>query len=223
MRVEEHCIDIERIEEVLALPADHPERRHVDTCPRCTSLAASYRSFVEAQPDEDAGLDQARVVLDTRIRDDARRWSPPQAARSPLSRASMWDVFRRPAFVVAFVSAVIAAVAVFTLRSPERETFRGSRTQATGFVLHPADIAADGTIHLSWEPVTGANEYQVRIYGPDMSEIYHSSPAAETSLTLSRSVLPGDLPASLNLTWQVDALTQGDVVGSSAPGSIQTP
>jgi hypothetical protein len=218
MRLEEHCIDLERIEEVLALPADHPERRHAETCPRCASLVASYRSFVAAEPDPDAGLDQARPALDARIREHAQRWIPPRPA--PTVSRSFWDVFRRPAFVVAFAAAVIGAAAVWMLRSPERETFRGNRTESTEFALHPAIVAADGAIQLSWSPVTGADQYQVRVYGPNMAEIYRSKPAADTSLTLSRSSLPADLPAELNLTWQVYALAQGDVVGSSAPGSI---
>jgi hypothetical protein len=219
--LEERCIDIERIEEVLSLPADHPERRHAETCPRCMSLVASYRSFVDAEPVADAGLDEARPALDARIRDDARRWIPQRPA--PSLKRSMWDVFRRPAFVVAMVTFVIGAVAVWTLRAPEREMFRGNRTESTGFVLHAAEVDPDRAIHLSWEPVTGADQYEVRVYGPDMAEVYRSAPASETSLTIPRASLPADLPAALDLTWQVYALAQGDVVGSSAPSSIRTP
>jgi hypothetical protein len=216
--MEEHCIDVERIEEVLALPPDHPERRHAETCPRCVSIVASYRSFVAAEPDEDAGLDRAQPALDARIREEAGRWIPHKPALR--SSRSLWDVFRRPAFVVALATLVIGVIAVWTMRSPERETFRGNETKTAEFVLHPSVVGADGAIQLSWAAVAGADQYQVRIYGPDMSEIYRSSPAAETSLTLSRSSLPADLPSALDLTWQVYALAQGDVVASSAPGSI---
>jgi hypothetical protein len=220
MRLEEHCVDLEKIEEVLALPADHPERRHAETCPRCTSLVASYRSFVDAVADADADIDWARSVLDARIRDGARRWSPRPG--TPSLRRSMWSVFRRPAFVVALATLVIGVVAVWTLRSPERETFRGNRTESAEVVLHPPVVTTPGAIKLSWDVVPGADRYQVRIYGPDMSEIYRPAAGPETSLTLSRSALPADLPADLSLSWQVDALSNGDVIASSAPGSIRT-
>ena len=49
-RLSADCIDVEEIGGVLELPAGHPSRRHAESCPRCRSLAASYVSFVAAEP-----------------------------------------------------------------------------------------------------------------------------------------------------------------------------
>jgi len=60
------------------------------------------------------------------------------------------------------------------------------------------------------------------LYGPDFRELYRSPNTAATSLTVDRAVLPPDQTPHLDLTWRVFALSQGDVVATSAPGSIRT-
>jgi hypothetical protein len=118
---------------------------------------------------------------------------------------------------------LIAVVALWTSRGPEEMVLRDDATSAAAFVLHPAEIRNDGGIALSWSPMAGADRYQVRVYGPDLSEVYRSPDVAETSLLVDRSALPTDLPPALDLTWRVYGLSEGDIVGLSAPGSIRTP
>jgi hypothetical protein len=45
---------------------------------------------------------------------------------------------------------------------------------------------------------------------------------SETNLVVEPSALPANLPPTLDLTWRVSALSQGDVIATSAPGSIRT-
>jgi hypothetical protein len=218
-RVDAHCIEVTEIAAVLDLPAGDPVRRHVETCPRCRSLVASYQSFVEAAPVAGADLERVRGMLDARIRADASHWKP---AIAP-ARAFPWQKLLRPMPLLAAGLVVIAAAAFWTSsRQPEQSSLRESAPQAQAFALNAAQVAADGTIHLSWSAMTGADQYQVRLYGPDFGEIYRSPNTSETALTVDRTALPANLPPTLDLTWRVFARSQGDVIATSAPGSIRT-
>ena len=218
MSVEARCIDPERIAAVLELPADHPERVHAETCPRCRSLVASYLAFVEAEPAAGSDLERVRRLLDAGIRADAARWNPAPAS----ARSFSWQRFFRPVPLVTAALVVIAAGALWMSRQPEESSVRESTSPSQAFALAPAQFAADGSIRLSWSPMTGADQYQVRIFGPDFSEIYRSANVPETTLVVERAALPANLPPTLDLTWRVSALSQGDVIATSAPGSIRT-
>jgi hypothetical protein len=216
--VEAHCIDVQEIGAVLELPADDPRRRHVEMCPRCRSLVASYTSFVEAEPADGSDLERVRGMLDARIRAGASRWKP---SRSSV-RAFWWQLWLRPLPLLAAGLVVVSAAVYWTSRQPEQSSLRETTPQSRTFALSPAEVAADGSIHLSWSAMTGADQYQVRIYGPDFGEIYRAPNTTETALNVDRAVLPANLPATLDLTWRVFALSQGDVIATSEPGSIRT-
>jgi hypothetical protein len=217
-RLDPECVDVTEIATVLELPADHPRRRHAESCTRCRSLMASYVSFVEAGPVEGADLERVRGMLDARIRADASRWRP---SRAP-ARAFWWQALLRPAPLLAAGLVVIAAAVFWTTRGPEQSSLRESNSQPQAFALSLAEVATDGSIQLHWGAMTGADGYQVRLYGPDFGEIYRSPNTAVTSLTVERTALPPNLPPTLDLTWRVFALSQGDVIATSAPGSIRT-
>ncbi len=217
-RMDAECIDTREAGMVLELPVDDPVRRHAESCPRCKSLVASYQSFVEAAPVEGSELERARGMLDARIRADASRWKASQAP----ARASRWQAMLRPAPLLAASLVVIAAAVFWTTREPEQSSLRDSATSSQAFALNPAELAGGERILLSWTPAAGADAYQVRLYGPDFGEIYRSSNTAATSLTIERAVLPPNQVPHLDLTWRVFALSQGDVIATSAPGSIRT-
>lgn len=221
--METQCIDVERIGEIVDLAADHPERLHAESCPRCRSLVESYLAFMKAEAVAGSGVEKSRTSLDARIREDAEKWTPAVTRSSSLAREPWWRGFWKPAPILAGVAVVIAAVFVWTSRGPEEGVLRDDATDAPAFSLQPAQVGSDGTLRLSWTPMTGADGYQVRIYGPDLSEIHRTANIGETSAVIDRSALPADLPATLDLTWRVYALSQGDVVEVSAPGSIRVP
>lgn len=216
--MEVRCIEAEQIGNVLEFPDDHPVRMHAETCPRCRSLVASYRSFMDAGPVEGADIGRARDMLDKRIRAGASRWKPAMAP----GRSFWWQALLRPAPLLAGGLVVVAAAVFWTSRGPEEASLRDSAPETRAFSLDPAEILPNGSIHLSWSAMTGADQYHVRIYGPDFSEVYHSANTSDRSLEIDRSALPADLPATLDLTWRVFALSQGDVIATSAPGSIRT-
>jgi hypothetical protein len=120
-------------------------------------------------------------------------------------------------------AAVVVAAAVWLSRGPEPAALRDMTPASATFVLHAAEIRGDGTIALSWSAFAGADQYQVRVYGPVFDEVYRSENTPATSLILDRTSLPAGLPATLDLTWRVYALSTGDVIATSPPGSIRTP
>ena len=61
------CIDVERIAEVIDLPANDPVRRHVEDCPRCRNLLRANQKFVRAEPVAGFDVDAARRELDALI------------------------------------------------------------------------------------------------------------------------------------------------------------
>lgn len=216
--MEVRCIEAEQIGDVLEFPDDHPVRRHADTCPRCRSLVASYRSFMDAGPVEGSDVGRARDALDKRIRAAASHWKPAMAP----GRSFRWQALLRPAPLLAAGLVVVAAAVFWTSRGPEEGSLRDSAPEVQSFALNAAEVLPNGSIHLSWSARTGADQYHVRIYGPDFSEVYRSASTADTSLDIDRSALPANLPPTLDLTWRVFALSQGDVIATSAPGSIRT-
>ncbi len=217
------CIDVDRIAEVLELPADHARRRHVDACPRCRSLADSYRSFIDAKPAKESGLDEVISVLDAHIDQDAARWHPAESHRLSLSRARWWQGFLRPAPLVA--AAAVAILAVWWMaRGPEESVLRNQTPPSQAVVvLHEAQVRSDGDILLSWDPVPGADRYQVRIYRSDLHELYRSSDVTDAALLVARTALPADMPNAFDLTWEVYARYGTDVIAISSPGSIRVP
>ena len=212
------CIETERIAGVLALPDDHPERKHAESCPRCRALVDSYRAFIDAEPVEGSGLEQVRGVLDAHIASEARRWMPD--ARP--ARAVWWRTLLRPAPLLAAGMVVIAAAWWFT-RSPEESITRGNAPQAQGFVASAAQVRGDGGIELSWTASPGADRYRVRIYGPDLHDLYLSEDVTGTSLVVPSAALSADLPRPVDLTWEVQARSGADILTVSTPGSIHLP
>jgi hypothetical protein len=218
-RVEAQCLEVDRIAAVLDLPPDHPERRHAESCPRCTALVDSYRAFVEAEPVEGSGLEQTRGDLDAHIRSQAERWMPDTRVQS---HSVWWRTLLRPAPILA-AGVVLVAAAWWFARAPEESVTRGDVPAEQSIVLHEAQANADGSIVLSWDAVTGADRYRVRIYGPDFHEVYQSADVTATSLTIARDALPAELPRPADLTWEVQARFGTDVIGVSTPGSIRLP
>lgn len=229
--MEAHCIDVERIGEVAELPDHHPDRRHAETCPRCRSLVESYRAFMKAESAEGSGVEKARAVLDARIRKEAERWVPSATRASSMTgspvREPWWRGFLKPAPMLAGAAVIaIAAVFVWTSRAPEEGVLRDDGAQAQLFALQETQVD-DQSIHLSWTAMAGADAYQVRLYGPDLNEVYRHPDLAGTSVVIARSALSenlaDDLTPSLDLTWRVYALSGGDVIEVSEPGSIRAP
>lgn len=217
--MEKACIDIGRIAQVAELSADDPIRRHVESCPRCRNLLRSYRSFVDAEPVEGFAIGGARRQLDALIDSKVGVDATPGPSRFSVFLRGLV----RPAPLLTAVVVVVAVVALWQHQSREPEGVNLRDEPAANYMtLAPSELRPDGSIRLSWGTVTGADAYQVRVYGPGLTEIYRCPDTAETAVVINRSDLPNDLPPTLDLVWRVYALKDGDVIQISAPASIRT-
>jgi len=218
------CIDIERIGEILALSENTPERQHVETCPRCSVLAASYHAFLQGTDVTGADTDDADRRLSQWRQQHIE--TPPPTRRDTELGGIFSTIFgglsRRPALAMAAI-VVIAAVVVWTNMDRTAEpVLRGNDTPAVqALALNAPVVRADGDVVLSWAPHEGAESYDVRFYAEDLFEIARFSTTTHT-FVLSPGQLPGDLAGSA-LLWRVVVLQNGDEIEASAPGTIQAP
>jgi hypothetical protein len=217
------CVDVERIGSVLEYPADHPVRRHTDDCPRCRSLVQSYQAFLEAAPASGAGVSAARPRLDAAIRHGADAAFPAESrAPFPMKSGGWWRAWMRPIPALATALVVVAAAVMLWPRDEPTSRLRVSGQSTNAWNLSASAAGTGGSVLLAWNAVTGADAYEVRVYGPELEELLRLS-SIGTSLAVGRSEFPANIPPGADLTWVVTALRGGDVTQTSPPGSLHLP
>ena len=195
---DERCIEVKELAEVLACGPDDPRRRHLDGCPRCLALAASFEGFMAGREDQSglateelARMDQAlaREMVGER---ESRRW---------------------PRWLVAVPAA--AAVLAFFFASPwERSplpdptVMRGEVQPDTLLATHPVRQGEHGEALLSWEPSALADSYVVELLGEDLGFL--------TQVTVGDTLLEASpesvREAELARYWRVIGFKEGDPV-----------
>ncbi len=189
---------------------------HVQGCPRCRALIAQHRAFLENEanpaptPAQLAAADAALAAALEREMSGGR--APQQVTASPRSladppRASWWQALFAPALRPAWGFAAVLVVAgglYATLRPVERAEVRGDATQAE-VVTTLAPVAGDGVVTLAWEPVAGADGYDVVLLATDLSELGAPLHVREPRLELRRDALPAGVTSGAKLLWQVTA------------------
>jgi hypothetical protein len=131
---------------VLELSIDDPVRRHVDQCPRCSSLLASYEVFIRA--DAAAGADpadaEARLMDFLQERVGAGGPAPPAPDKAPGDDgffARLKDVFvLRPAWVAAALVVTAAAVLWWQPWGVEQPALRSTAGSSLLEVLPPETL-----------------------------------------------------------------------------------
>jgi hypothetical protein len=212
------CPPIEGLLDLEALPAGHPWRRHLDACPRCRTLAAEYRAFLQAGP-VPAGADPASAELD--LSAFVHREIVAPASSDPLVAPARPEG-REPGFPIRFHAfgrwlrpALLAAAAVLMAVSIQQgiHAFRDSAGQAGRSGVYRGSRSLDGSapgrasdrstarsftalaealdggpIRFSWTALSGADAYEVVLYSDDLDEV-RSVPAG-TSLFLVLELRP---------------------------------
>ena len=222
------CIDFERIPGVLDLPFDDPRRRHVETCPRCGAILASYRAFIREEFVAGYDPDDAHERLTAFVRSEIgtpREKTGSRAAESAPGRGGLLSrimgIFpRRPAWAAALLVVVAALGIWWRPWTPDRIALRGTQREGASqpLTLSAPQRLPEGSIRLEWTPMTGADTYQVRLYDKGLKEIARLDPTSETGLIIDRSALLAATPDQL--IWRVFALRRGDNIGSSDPASL---
>jgi hypothetical protein len=222
------CLAAEEIAEVLSLGAGHPRRRHLDECPRCRALVTAYHDFLEpAAVPEGARPAEAGTWLSEELARAIGSSSPPaRPARGQSLLQRVGDFFAAPALRPVWAAAavvVVAGVVLTTLQlRPEGEpVLRGERPAA--LALEPAQPGPAASLRLRWQPLEGADSYQVRVYSTGLEELARLEPVANPEMVLRREQLPPGIAPGATLLWRVAALRGGDDVALSPVGRLRAP
>jgi hypothetical protein len=227
----EQCAAMEEIEVLLRLPPGDPRRRHLDTCPRCRARVITFLEFVA--PPNDLPADLLRHA-DSTLEDALRRELARGAERRPAGAerpARAWLRFAPPrpvgwAFAVIALLVVVASVRFFAgHRETEPVLLRdsGARDAAASVPSELRAVADGERIELSWDPVPGADAYEVRVYGLDLTEIARIRATVDARAQLTRASLPSSMPPRTSALWRVVALREGDPFGESPPAALLLP
>ena len=182
---------------------------HVDQCAFCQTELALFRQFESPniRPEERAAVASVTARL--------RRASP---VRSP----SLFDRFRRPAFLVPVCAGLAAAVVALVLLVPaSRQTLapytppeqEPLRSRAVDVIGPTGDLTA-APAEFQWQAVGGASAYRVRLMETDRTVLWHET-VPGTSVTLPRAVRNRIVPLK-TLLWDVAAVdAAGTVIAQS--------
>jgi hypothetical protein len=185
------CLTAEELPGVLALPPDHPRRRHLLSCPHCRALHHAYGEFLDPADPDDPDLDEADARLDRRLH---------AALAAPARRR-----FDRPHAMLAAAAVLVLCAGILGVR--EAVLLRQARLpEGTGQVrgLEGArwELTANGW-RLAWSPAQ-AGWPVVQVLDGELRE-------------LARRPLPSgpvDLPAEA-VHLRLLFVAAGDTVGRS--------
>lgn len=217
----EKCIDIENIAEVLDLPVDDLRRRHLEECPRCSSILHSFQAFLKAEGVPGSDPADAEMRLSEFIISNFEKTSTdpsmavPVPGRPGFLAEFLHGLFRRPVWVVAVLVIVAAGMLWWQPWIQDQPVLRSTTPAETGIPLDlaPPQALEDGSLRLAWQPFDGADSYEVRLYDGDLSELTRIGPLTKTTMVLTRSMLPAGVPAAM--LWRVVALDEGDKIAAS--------
>jgi hypothetical protein len=226
----------EDIAEIAALPPDDPRRQAFARTARGRALIAEYDAFMSPGPaPPEAGLADAEARLAERLARELRAPVAGAGSRRPvrtIARSRPWWTLEqawRPA--LAFAAVVVVAALVWRI-APRRATpaseLRGHQAGANenGAIeipLRATRMVAGGAIVLDWEPVAGADRYQIELTATDLSGLPGPPSVATPPFTLSPTSLPAGLSHGQTVLWRVTAYRGGDAIGHSATAPLRLP
>jgi hypothetical protein len=224
--IDAECFEVEDVERVRSLAADHPLRVHARTCPRCSALLEEYQLYRDMR-DPPAGSNandaerRLTAALARELGSGARvtDLNSARAAREPKHAASRgWAL---PAWAAAAAALVVAGIWVWSRPDHDRPLIlRGGSNGATQVRVEEATVR-DGRLMVRWHSWPGAASYVVRYFSQDLEAIGASAPSADTTLTIAISALPAARGAHHALILRVAALRNGDTVAVSSAKSIE--
>ncbi len=222
------CMPLEELATVAELPATDPRRAHVAQCPRCGALLDAYARFMDPGADAEA-THVARA--DARLSDFLARTigAPAESVPAPAPRhtapdASWWSALFAPALRPALglvVAAIVVGGVVLWPRHAEHDpsqVLRGGPSDANAPVLRvrSAGLDVDG-LHVAWNAVPGADDYEVRIYSDRLEEMAYRSVRGDSALDVPAAELDFRPIAGQALLVRIDARGGGRLLTSSPP------
>jgi hypothetical protein len=238
--MERDCYRIEELGEISELPDGDPRRAHLAECAHCSALVAAVREFRDpsampagARP-QDAAL-RLRGLVDHKLGlsdlpsgegVDPRRRRDARSPRHPWL-SSLWRPPLRPAWGLA--AACLVVVGFLTLVRHQSETPGPIVTRNAqphmghALLLHPARALPAGQILLSWEPVEGADGYEVLLLDTNLTVRERLPAGSDPTASVEGDRLRELFGDRQSILWQVRALRGGDELLHSPPERLQVP
>jgi hypothetical protein len=232
MTMPDPCPRVADLLELVGRPAQDLEQdwrwNHAQTCPRCRSLLAAYASFAaresgEKVPGESGAVPRLNLFLQRRIlgaRPDPTRAGATSQARGRFRLFSRWPRLLVPAFgaaailIGAFLLVRDDLPAVLHTSALREGPGRSATENVTAL---PPRVLDGGGIALRWRRIPSAEAYRVRLLDAGLEKVLDLSAGPDTLLVLEQSLLAKQASA---VFWQVEALSQGDRIGDSAPARL---
>lgn len=223
------------------LPARHeagdPEvLAHVQDCPRCRALLAQHRAFLEsdggAVAPTGAQLADADAALAAALEREMSGGHAPQGSAAtprtfvPEARPSWWQGLFAPALRPVWGVAVLVIVAGGIYLSVRPDVQRGEvrgDASVSAEVKTLAPVASEGVVTLAWEPVAGADRYDVVLLSQDLSELGEPLRVTEPLCVIRHDQLPAGVTKGTPLLWQVTARAGERELSHSVTSAFVTP
>lgn len=229
--VTDECYRVEDLGEVIAAIRQGKRPGHLDACPRCRALLASYHAFLNPPDLPESG----------ELEEVARRVALPGAAavagatptREEARPGIVHWVMRllelpgfRPAVAVGLVG---LAVIVYLGGRPDGTSPTPSRVlrgdgpgSGAAVTLLPPREASDGGTILAWRAVPGADAYTLVLYRADLTTLDRRETPGDTTLVVPRAEMETLLAAG-PLYWQVVAKKSNAELMRSTPRELVRP
>jgi hypothetical protein len=212
---------------IAELAPDDPIRLHLDGCARCRARWRAYQAFAEprtipAGADPDGADERLAGALEAEILRVPATAPASGAEGGHLNRFFRWVWLPavRPVWAAGLL--IVGVVGVYEVRHPGPAlkgptVLRESRGPAA-VTLVPAEPVRlpGGGVALSWSPVSGADRYEVTLYGEDLRETMRLPAGPEASVTIPLETVNAVTAANPILFWRVTAYRGGDPVARSA-------
>lgn len=232
----QRCYRAEEIAEIAGLKAHDERRRHLDDCPRCRALLASFGEFVTPPavpvganlPDAERRLQVAleREILGPGLPDRPDPIAEPGGGSGFLGRLrALWESPAwKPALGLAGAAALIAVMVTVWMPSGTDDGPVVLRGQDPGaLVVHPPERLGTNTIRMSWTPVEGADRYAVQILDPRGQVALSFEAGTDTFLVLTTSDLARIATTGRSVPWRLAAFHGLDPVTSSRAQTLRLP
>lgn len=173
------CIPVEELEALLEDPSD-PRHAHLQDCPRCRALLASYGRFLAADPEHADFAAEAEL--------GARLDAAIHIGERPGLLGRLWSgPWLRPALGGAAL--LLALVLLLPPEEPPPSDPSGLLRQegavATELALDARSLA-DGGYRLTWQRVEGVIEYRVQLFDAERAPLATLPAGGDTTLVVDR-------------------------------------
>lgn len=212
-------IPVEDFALVAESPPDDVRRVHLDTCTACRARWLDYQSFMsppELPPEAHAEATRATMSA----------WIEREITREPAIAPVVVRTPRRSAWRGGLQWALAASAVVVVGLGLRWNSGRGHQAVVRGSAapghieLIGATAEPNGATRLSWHPLPGAAQYEVRLYRADLTEATRLAAGNDTTLVLGTPTRPDAPRGGRGVSWQVFAMRGGAPLGSSDIGEL---